>query len=256
MYLFIHDNKPQSIHFSPEIGRLFALFCLCRQSCREHPYLTFISFMHEFESLWVDTWKMDRVQSLGGQLLLGIVRSLSKWLCSFVYPPSMRAFLPLSSPVLGIIWFLLWLAWVLYDTKVLLQFLFPWWLLRLSTVSFISVCHSDFFLSELLIPTMESLPRFLIDLEECFFSFFKYFLFFFNMKFIVTLVSIQHPVLIPTGALLNARHPLSPPSHPLHHPSVYSHFLSLLWFASLPLFFFPLPLPLPHGLLLSFSGSM
>ena len=31
-----------------------------------------------------------------------------------------------------------------------------------------------------------------------------YFLFlFFNMKFIVKLVSIQHPVLIPTGALLN-----------------------------------------------------
>ena len=52
------------------------------------------------------------------------------------------------------------------------------------------------------------------------------------MKFIVKLVSIQHPVLIPTGALLNAYHPLSPPSHP-HQPSVYSQFeitLHLLYF--------------------------
>ena len=39
-------------------------------------------------------------------------------------------------------------------------------------------------------------------------------LFFVLMKFIVKLVSIQHPVLIPTGALLNAHHPLPPPSHP------------------------------------------
>ena len=30
----------------------------------------------------------------------------------------------------------------------------------------------------------------------------------FNMKFIVKFVCIQHPVLIPTGALLSAHHPL------------------------------------------------
>ena len=43
------------------------------------------------------------------------------------------------------------------------------------------------------------------------------FLNFFNMKFIVKLVSIQHPVLIPTGALLNAHHSfpsLPPPINP------------------------------------------
>ena len=40
------------------------------------------------------------------------------------------------------------------------------------------------------------------------------FYYFFNMKFIVKLVSIQHPVLIQTGPLLNTYHPLSPPSHP------------------------------------------
>ena len=38
--------------------------------------------------------------------------------------------------------------------------------------------------------------------------------FFFLMKFIVKLVSIQHPVLMPTGALLNTHHPPTPPSHP------------------------------------------
>ena len=36
------------------------------------------------------------------------------------------------------------------------------------------------------------------------------------MKFIVKLVSIQHPVLIPKGALLNAHHPPSSPSHALN----------------------------------------
>ena len=36
---------------------------------------------------------------------------------------------------------------------------------------------------------------------------------FFNMKFIVKFVSIQHPVLIPTGALLNVH--LPPPINPL-----------------------------------------
>ena len=60
---------------------------------------------------------------------------------------------------------------------------------------------------------------------------------FLNMKFIVKLVSIQHPVLIPTGAL-NAHHPLSPPSHPPSTLSLFSVFKSLLRFGSLPLFFF------------------
>ena len=64
------------------------------------------------------------------------------------------------------------------------------------------------------------------------------------MKFIVKLVSIQHPVLIPTGALLNAHHPLSPPSHP---PSVLSsQFLRVSYALALfhsNLFFFPSPPP-------------
>ena len=58
--------------------------------------------------------------------------------------------------------------------------------------------------------------------------------FFFNMKFIVKLVSIQHPVLIPTGALLTVHHPLPPPSHPPSTLSLFSGFKSLLWFGSLP----------------------
>ena len=73
------------------------------------------------------------------------------------------------------------------------------------------------------------------------------------MKFIVKLVSIQHPLLIPTGALLSAHHPSFSPSYPSSTLSLFSVFKSLLWFASLPLFFFPLPLP--QSLLLSFSGS-
>ena len=50
------------------------------------------------------------------------------------------------------------------------------------------------------------------------------------MKFIVQLVSIQHPVLIPKGALLNAHHSPSPPSHPPSTLSLFSvfHFL-LMW---------------------------
>ena len=59
--------------------------------------------------------------------------------------------------------------------------------------------------------------------------------FFFNMKFIVQLVSIQHPVLIPKGALLNTQHPPSPPSHPPSTLSLFSVFNSLLCFGSLPL---------------------
>ena len=59
--------------------------------------------------------------------------------------------------------------------------------------------------------------------------------FFLNMKFIVKLVSIQHPVLIPTGALLNTHHPPSSPSHPPSALSLFSVFKSLLCFGSLPL---------------------
>ena len=66
---------------------------------------------------------------------------------------------------------------------------------------------------------------------------------FFYMKFIVKLVSVQYPVLIPTGALLNAHHPLSSPSNPPSTLSLFSVFKSLLWFDSLPLFFFPSPPP-------------
>ena len=69
--------------------------------------------------------------------------------------------------------------------------------------------------------------------------------FFFNMKCIVKLVSIQHPVLIPTGALLNAHHPPTPPFHP-HQPSVYSQFLRVSYALALThsnLFFFPSPPP-------------
>ena len=76
----------------------------------------------------------------------------------------------------------------------------------------------------------------------CLFVF--WFLFCFYMKFIVKLVSIQHPVLIPTGALLSAHHP---PSHLSHLPSTlnwFSVFKSLLWFGSLPLFFFSFPSPM------------
>ena len=61
------------------------------------------------------------------------------------------------------------------------------------------------------------------------------FSFFLNMKFIDKLVSIQHPVLIPKGALLNTHHPPSPPSHPPSTPSLFSVFNSLLCFGSLPL---------------------
>ena len=58
------------------------------------------------------------------------------------------------------------------------------------------------------------------------------------MKIIVQLVSIQHPVLLPTGALLIAHHPHSPPSHLPSTLSLFSVFKSLLWFGSLPNFFF------------------
>ena len=80
------------------------------------------------------------------------------------------------------------------------------------------------------------------------------FLYFFNMKFIDKLVSIQHPLLIPTGALLNTHHPPPVPPTP-HQPSVCSQFLGVSYALALSLSnFFFLP-PSPHGLLLSFSGS-
>ena len=60
-------------------------------------------------------------------------------------------------------------------------------------------------------------------------------IFFQYMKFIVKLVSIQHPALIPKGALLNTHHPPSPPSHPPSTLSLFSVFKSLLCFGSLPL---------------------
>ena len=49
------------------------------------------------------------------------------------------------------------------------------------------------------------------------------FIYLFNMIFMVKLVSIQHPVLIPTGALLNSPHPPSSPSQP-HQPCLFSVF--------------------------------
>ena len=58
--------------------------------------------------------------------------------------------------------------------------------------------------------------------------------------------SIQHPELIPTGALLNANNPLSPLPHSPSSLSFFSVFKSLLWFASFPLCNFSPP-PLPHG---------
>ena len=62
------------------------------------------------------------------------------------------------------------------------------------------------------------------------------------MKFIVKLVSIQHPVLIPKGALLNTHH--QPPPTP-HQPSDCSQFLRVSYglAPSLSNFFFPSPLP-------------
>ena len=64
------------------------------------------------------------------------------------------------------------------------------------------------------------------------------------MKFIVKLVSIQHPVLIPTSVPLNAHHPLSPLLHSPSMLSLFSVFKSLLWFGSLPNFFFSSPSPM------------
>lgn len=68
-----------------------------------------------------------------------------------------------------------------------------------------------------------------------FIFFFLFFFFYLYMKFIVKLVSIQHPVLIPKGALLSIHHPPSPPSHPPSTLSLFSVLNSLLCFGSLPL---------------------
>ena len=68
------------------------------------------------------------------------------------------------------------------------------------------------------------------------------FLVFLHMKFIVKLVSIQHPVLIPTGALCNPHH--LPPRTP-HQLSVCSQFLRVSYglVPSLIFFFSPSPPP-------------
>ena len=60
-------------------------------------------------------------------------------------------------------------------------------------------------------------------------------IFFHYIKFIIKLVSKQHPVLILKGALLNTHHPPSPPSYPPSTLSLFSVFKSLLCFGSLPL---------------------
>ena len=57
--------------------------------------------------------------------------------------------------------------------------------------------------------------------------------FIYLMKSIVKLVSMQHPVLIPKGALLNTHRPPSPPSHPPSTLRLFSVFKSLLCFGSL-----------------------
>ena len=61
-------------------------------------------------------------------------------------------------------------------------------------------------------------------LNQCLFEFLENnFIYFFNMKCIVKLVSIQHPVLIPTGALLSAHHP-PPLLLPLINPQIVLSF--------------------------------
>ena len=67
------------------------------------------------------------------------------------------------------------------------------------------------------------------------------------MKFIVKFVSIQHPVLIPKGALLKARFPLPPtplPSHPVNLQFILSLRVSYGLAPSLSNFFFPSPPPM------------
>ena len=126
----------------------------------------------------------------------------------------------------------------------------------LTIVMHFDACVRILLVSPITIRTPSCLPTQEVSGPSCIFPApawnLPFLLFFFNMKFIVKLVSIQHPALIPTGALLNAHQPLSPPCHP-STLSLFSVFKSLLWFASLSLTFFPLPLL--HGLLLSFSGS-
>ena len=97
------------------------------------------------------------------------------------------------------------------------------------------------------------------DSNPClfFFHILCYLLIFLFFIYIVKLVSIQHPVLIPTGALLNAYHPPSPPSQPpgLLQPSVCSQYLRISYGLPPSLSVTFSPLPLPAVLLLSFSGS-
>ena len=68
------------------------------------------------------------------------------------------------------------------------------------------------------------------------------------MKFVVKLVSIQHPGLIPTGALLNIHHPLSPPPRPPINPQFVLSFLRVSYGLAPSLsnfsFFFPSPPPM------------
>ena len=83
-------------------------------------------------------------------------------------------------------------------------------------------------------------PKLPYSQSPCNFVFFQY------MKFIVKLVSIQHPVLIPKGALLNTHHPPPLPPTP-HQPSVCSQFLRVFYALVLShsnLFFFSFPSPM------------
>ena len=57
---------------------------------------------------------------------------------------------------------------------------------------------------------------------------------FFSGRFPWFIAYVQHPVLIPAGALLNVHHPFPPPPRPPSTLSLFSVFNRLLWFASLP----------------------
>ena len=66
------------------------------------------------------------------------------------------------------------------------------------------------------------------------------------MKFIVTLVSIQHPVLITKDAVLNARHLPFPLSHPPINPQFVLSFQEslMVWLPPSLTYFFPFPSPM------------
>lgn len=107
-----YNHKPQFINPFFYWGRLFVLFCLYRQYCSEHPYLTFI-FLYIILRV-----SLSRHLENGSLLVLWRAAVPShckvalKIIVHFYTHLYNSACLPISSSILRMIWFICFVTWM------------------------------------------------------------------------------------------------------------------------------------------------